>query len=260
MCVNLTADPSNCGACGRKCATGESCNGGTCGTTQQPNACRADTKECIGTDGKPFCAPVFNDPSNCGECGRVCAPGQGCNNGQCMNGGAATDGGATQTCPQPNKFCPDQAGGQYCANVMYDRNNCGQCGRLCAANEMCNNGQCVVGGGGPDAGVTCPAGFLTCAGRCVDPYNDTNNCGFCGNICQAGYYCMGRECIPQGGGQADAGPPKCAGEDVTCFPPSGAPPYCASLQTDPWNCGQCFKMCTEGDKCQEGVCVPPVGI
>jgi hypothetical protein len=253
MCVNLTADPSNCGACGRKCATGESCNGGTCGTATQPVACRAaDQKECLDGAGKPFCASIFNDPTNCGSCGRLCGTGQGCYNGQCMTGGA-TDGGATQTCPAPNMFCKDQAGGQFCANTLYDRYNCGACGKVCAANENCDKGACV-GGGGADAGTQCPAGWLNCAGRCVDKANDTNNCGGCGVICEQGFFCSNGGCIPQGGGQADAGAPVCGGGQVACYPPAAAP-FCTDLQYDPKNCGACLKGCATGQACQQGQCV-----
>jgi hypothetical protein len=254
MCTNLYTDPSNCGACGSKCAAGETCNGGTCGTGTKPLACPADARECNGTDGKPYCATILFDPNNCGVCGRVCAPGQGCNNGQC-GGGAASDGGATQTCPAPNMWCKDQAGKDFCANTMYDRYNCGGCGKVCGGNEQCMGGACVPGGGGPDAGTQCPANFLTCAGRCVDPYSDTNNCGECGVICEQGFYCNNRECTPQSG-QADAGtaPPKCAGNDVVCYPPTGGP-FCTDVQFDPKNCGVCNNACGANQACQQGRCV-----
>ncbi|MDP3279059.1 MAG: hypothetical protein Q8Q09_27960 [Deltaproteobacteria bacterium] len=37
-----------------------------------------------------------------------------------------------------------------------------------------------------DTGGTCPAGLLSCAGRCVDPNNSAEHCGMCGQRCPTG--------------------------------------------------------------------------
>jgi hypothetical protein len=51
------------------------------------------------------------------------------------------------------------------------------------------------------------------------------------------------------------GPPKC--QDGIC---STGAPYCANLQTDNRNCGQCGKVCPSGTTCQSGGCRCPSGL
>jgi hypothetical protein len=76
-CPDMNWDPFNCGACGKKCAPGESCVNGSCGT-------------CSGSVCGGMCTELRTDPLNCGACGTVCAPGECCENGSCT-GTAASD-------------------------------------------------------------------------------------------------------------------------------------------------------------------------
>lgn len=71
QCVDLEADPSNCGACGTKCAGSQACTNGSCGT------CTASQTSCGGT-----CVDLSSDANNCGACGRSCLGGA-CRNGMC---------------------------------------------------------------------------------------------------------------------------------------------------------------------------------
>jgi hypothetical protein len=71
-CTDLQIDPANCGTCGHVCASGASCNNGSC-------ACGAETNLCGGA-----CVNVLTDPRNCGGCGKMCFPGRTCRNGTCI--------------------------------------------------------------------------------------------------------------------------------------------------------------------------------
>jgi MYXO-CTERM domain-containing protein len=60
----------------------------------------------------------------------------------------------------------------------------------------------------PDAPYPCSAKEFLCLGECVDIYTDPENCGSCGNKCQADNACSLARCLnepPSGGGEGGAG-------------------------------------------------------
>jgi hypothetical protein len=73
-CTNTSADPRNCGVCGRDCDNGAVCRGGDCVDA----GCAAGLTRCNGV-----CVNLTTDAANCGRCGRVCAAGEACRNGVC---------------------------------------------------------------------------------------------------------------------------------------------------------------------------------
>lgn len=125
-CVALLLDPEHCGACGRRCPSGEhatpSCNGGRCELV-----CADGFIACLGG----VCQDVRSDPMNCGACGRACPPGDhglpGCVDSRCeldcgATGYANCDGDQVNGCETPIN-----------SNPM----NCGACGQRCDAGQRC---------------------------------------------------------------------------------------------------------------------------
>ncbi|MFO0647722.1 MAG: hypothetical protein U0326_15880 [Polyangiales bacterium] len=72
-CIPTHVDPANCGGCGVRCAAGQVCSGGVCGST-----CLTGLSACGGR-----CVDVQSDNANCGACGTACPTGQGCIAGMC---------------------------------------------------------------------------------------------------------------------------------------------------------------------------------
>jgi alpha-tubulin suppressor-like RCC1 family protein len=70
-CVDVKSNASHCGGCNMPCASGATCNGGTCQCpAAQPTDC--------GTK----CADLQTDAQNCGMCGKTCA--LACGKGNCL--------------------------------------------------------------------------------------------------------------------------------------------------------------------------------
>jgi hypothetical protein len=88
---------------------------------------------------------------------------------------------------------------------------------------------------------TCPAGYVTCNGQCVDLMTDTAYCGSCNSTCPSQFTCVAGVCTSQ-----------CNSGQTLC---NGA---CASLLTDSNNCGSCGNVCTNGAACESGQCVLPM--
>jgi hypothetical protein len=78
--------------------------------------------------------------------------------------------------------------GAACTDTRADPNNCGACGKKCAAGFDCTNGVCV-----------CPAPTKQCGAVCVDPAIDSKNCGGCGILCTTGTKgCKAGKCVECG--------------------------------------------------------------
>eukprot|EP00884_Botryococcus_braunii_P012784 jgi/Botrbrau1/21506/Bobra.174_2s0013.1 len=146
FCVNVNTSIFACGGCGNVCPSDP--NGvTTCALdTQVPPqpaclvTCNVGFRQCA-TDlsTSSDCANIRSDPTNCGQCGRVCpAPSGGtaiCTNGVCgvqCNQGLALCGGVG-TVPLT------------CQNLNNDVRNCGVCSRPCLPlqDSICVNGQCL---------------------------------------------------------------------------------------------------------------------
>ena len=114
-CVDVEADPGNCGSCGHGCAVGEYCSAAVCAAN-----CLAGTSVCGDA-----CVDLERDHDQCGNCGHACASGEVCNGGVCES-----------SCGS-NTTCSD-----HCADLMTDNGDCGACGHVCTRGELCVMGTC----------------------------------------------------------------------------------------------------------------------
>jgi hypothetical protein len=117
----------------------------------------------------------FNDPDNCGACGKVCRPDPNeyadCRDGRCA-----------YSCFEGAVRCNGT-----CTFLDSDPQNCGACGRVCPASApYCDQGACIAN--------PCSFPFIPCGGRCIDPTSDHDNCGGCGNRCSEYEICFGGFC------------------------------------------------------------------
>src|SRR5579883_1162373 len=165
--------------------------------------------------------------------------------------------------------------GTMCSNTQTDPMNCGKCGNVCSAGQVCSAGACasMCGSGstqcgqscvntmndnancggcgkacsmgqvcsGGKCGATCGGNTMLCGSMCVDTKNDPNNCGGCGTVCSAGKSCVAGSCANVCGNET-----YCGGD--------GGSGYCANTQTDNDNCGMCGNKCPQGEVCGAGKC------
>jgi hypothetical protein len=136
----------------------------------------------------------------------------------------ATDEGEL-TCPEGFTLC-----GDVCYDLTSNTSNCGACGNVCPAGQLCSSGQCT-------AASTCQAPLVQCGEVCVDTSTDPANCGSCGAACAAGQVCSMGTC-------SDA----CATGLTQC----GL--ACVDLNSDVLNCGACGAACMGGQSCANGQC------
>lgn len=150
--------------------------------------CPSPTIKCSGDAAT--CVDITQDPSNCGQCGTVCAgadAGPEGGNGNPDAGIPIPDGGldtgtgwsfAVGSCSSSKcQLACGDGGAQLCTDELcWDLQNahehCGSCTTACAADvEWCTRGHC------------CATGTDYCSGACVSTNTDPNNCGVCGNVC-----------------------------------------------------------------------------
>jgi len=120
-----------------------------------------------------------------------------------------------------------------CVDVTTSLRHCGACGRMCAADALCERGVCVP---------RCTAPATWCEGApddgCVDTQAHPSHCGACGKACAAGERCNAGTCVPT----CPTGQTDCDG-------------VCRDLSTDRVSCGACGNLCPTGNSCVEGACV-----
>jgi hypothetical protein len=116
----------------------------------------------------------------------------------------------------------------FCVDLDVDHLNCGGCGIVCEAGEICQAGACVA---------SCREPLTRCSGVCYDLSSDPERCGTCTNACEEGEHCIDGEC-----GMA------CYGDFTECMG------VCVDLSSDWNNCGMCRNRCADGEICADGAC------
>jgi hypothetical protein len=137
QCVDLHADAANCGACGKACASGESCVSGACSKQTGAGCATAcdggrvcKSGACVCPSGLLYCDGSCVDSSvnsaHCGSCDHACATGQVC-------------AASTCSCSSGKEACGDS-----CIDLQNDPANCGGCGHACSGTQICSAGSCQV--------------------------------------------------------------------------------------------------------------------
>jgi hypothetical protein len=187
-CLDASADPSNCGQCGKSCSAPNaqaSCVGGQCAA----GACLPGFGDCDGNKANGCETDTRIDPASCGGCGTACTFPNGV--------GACADGCYLAACNPGFDDCNGNATDGCETSVLADANNCGGCGKACSAlpnaQIACASGNCGLG--------PCNQGFANCDGNPANGCEanlatDAKNCNQCGNVCPIGApYCSRGVCI-----------------------------------------------------------------
>ena len=77
VCIDTSADNTNCGSCGTTCSADQACTAGAC-VNNEPE-CKAPFVLCNGA-----CIDTSTDNANCGSCGNICSADQTCTAGACV--------------------------------------------------------------------------------------------------------------------------------------------------------------------------------
>ncbi|MFW5966399.1 MAG: fibrinogen-related protein [Persicimonas sp.] len=254
LCQSTCESPEDCpdgsicreGACFRTdcsdvvCDADERCHNGICRPYCEVDSDCPDEQVCVGEactldcpSGQQQCddecTNLDTSSDHCGSCGYACDDGEACIEGECE-----------PSCGTGLTEC-----GDMCTNTDEDPQNCGECGNECDAPENAYPG-CAEG----VCGFVCEEHWGDCNddrsdGCELDLYDNDDNCGECGNECEAGpngsAFCNGDTC------------------DIECddgyeFCDDSIEEGCTDTDTDGDHCGACGESCSSEEVCVEGSC------
>ena len=279
-CVDTDDARDHCGECGNECEPTERCNDGGCVALK----CEVDFDASVPLDATDGCPANESCIEMSGEGVCMCGDDPSCPANETCNSAGDCRCGSNPGCASAETCC----GGNRCANLDNDENNCGKCGKKCATGANCNSGacECEMAGFGECNGVcvalntmsncgTCgtvcetgtncrdpngsrPLGcycpnvnYVPCNGACVE-IGTTTHCGSCGDSCNAPEtVCTNQECACPNAGQTACGN-SCVDLDVGVTTGSGG----SAVTT---HCGACGLTCLTGAPCNNGVCGCPGG-
>ncbi|MDF2692625.1 MAG: Tryptophan synthase alpha chain [Labilithrix sp.] len=249
--MGVLCDPANCGDVGNACGAGVPCIRGSCGCPVGLALCEA--VEC-GASFESSCFDLQRYDRHCGACGNNCLDidttglhstlGYRCDVGECK-----------LTCVDGYRDCNKDLDRDGCeVSVLFDDQNCGSCGNVCPAGQVCFAGKCECTESTVEPGpCQCGAGRAFCESfggpfgfhaRCVDLENDSSSCGFCHHACDTGESCRYGRCVRDClAGYADCNSIGDDGCEV-------------AIDSDPRNCGGCGIACDlfAGQPCIRGQC------
>jgi hypothetical protein len=136
---DTATDPDNCGVCGRVCPTsGDRVIGGSCAAGTCSLECEAGRGDC-NRDAADGCeTDVSAAMMHCGACGAFCptagtfhAADAVCTSGRCI-----------LSCDADWGDCDGDRATGCETHVSIDRANCGTCGNVCPAGQMCRSSSC----------------------------------------------------------------------------------------------------------------------
>ncbi|MBX3127789.1 MAG: hypothetical protein KF718_13780 [Polyangiaceae bacterium] len=221
--VDTTSDPNNCAFCTNKCDltnANSACASSQCVIT----SCQGSYRDCDSTTSNGCETNSATDPSNCGQCGKVCSSTNGI--AGCLLGNCVI------VCTPPWRNCDNNADNGCEINSHTNLAHCGGCNSPCQLQNV-NGPKCVGGSCDYDS---CQNGWGDCdnnrANGCErNLTNSKGHCGTCNNACQD----------PQGGTAV------CS--NGACASSCGAPQTlctnaCYNLTSDVSNCGSCGNGCT----------------
>jgi hypothetical protein len=244
--VSIRTDLNNCGSCGNVCdlphATAE-CSAGECRIVS--DACELGYQDCNGDPADGCEVNLKTNELNCGTCDKVCPD---------LNGAPSCVAGSCQIdCNEGFEDCDDTRDNGCEINLRTNSKHCDECKKECPAlagnSAYCKEGVCGQ--------TTCPEGLGDCNGKPGDPggacetplEHDVDNCGACGNKCQAvnaEVACEAGKCVITG----------CKGNYLDCS--GGYADGCeANTDTSTAHCGACNEPCAIANgspKCDDGSC------
>jgi hypothetical protein len=138
-----------------------------------------------------------------------------------------TGGGMNSGCPGGTKPC-----GGTCVDTDTNPGHCGECGKTCKPDELCEAGQC--------ASSECGMNAKKCGEGCVDITSDPKHCGDCNKVCMPNELCALGKCTVKCGPGAES----CGG-------------VCTDVSSSSKHCGKCDNPCKQGEVCTTGTCCQP---
>jgi hypothetical protein len=230
VCADLQSSPSNCGACGVACATGQVCVAGACTSLLSGDAAAPDagTPRDAGDAAAPDASDAGTPPK--------------CNAQSCSGNGTCADNTGSIVCA-----CNAGYSGATCSNCAggyQDNDNNRTCKLACAATTCSGHGTCADTSG--TATCTCDAGYTgaSCS-NCATGLQDKDNNMTCAPECSD------RTCSGNGACNDNSGTATC-----TCNPGyTGATcNTCAAGYQDNDNNMTCTLACNAGTCSGNGTC------
>lgn len=204
---------------------------------------------------------VMSDRANCGACGNDCSDDDRC---FCLHGGCACWAGGC--CKLPGYDCGLTACGTNCVDpdsldcktwrcrdLQNDAKNCGSCGHVCSAGEVCLK-----------PGLCCPQLFI-CGNDCCPPEQCTAN-GCCrpphkickNNCCAPDQGCVTGQCVAGCTQGCKRGQACIAGKCAGCPAGSACGDHCCQSKEACIN-GQCVACGGGRFPCGDQCCNPSEG-